>query len=123
MAEEASGARVYGDERLEQVIERVDSAREELLRKAGVVGVGYGPKERDGHLLDGELVIVVYVVRKKDEDELDPEDVIPSMISDVPTDVVKIGSRENGRQAHADHVWIDYPLLHDRNPFKEVSLE
>ena len=56
------------DERLDEAIERLDEAREDLLRKDGVIGVGYGPKERQGEIVKGEMAIVVLVTGKKDED-------------------------------------------------------
>src|SRR5438034_4234097 len=123
MSTKKAASRSSIDQRLDEAIERVDEAREELLAKDGVIGVGYGPKERDGKFVDGEVAIVVYVAKKKDEGDLAADDVVPPTIEDVPTDVVEIGSRTSGRQANDDRMWIDYGRLHELNPLKDVDLE
>ena len=87
------------DERLEEAIGCLDEAREELLGKNGVIGVGYGPKERGGEIVEDEVAIVVYVVEKKDRDVLDPDDVVPPTFGRLPTDVVAIGRRTTARPA------------------------
>jgi Purple acid Phosphatase, N-terminal domain len=110
-------------ERLDEAIERLDDAREELLAKKGVVGVGYGPKERQGEIVDGEVAIVVYVMKKKDEQALGSDDVVPPMIGRIATDVVEVGSRRNPRLARDDFMWIDWALVHEQNPLKDVNLE
>jgi hypothetical protein len=123
MTETATATRASIDERLDEASERLDEARKELLAKDGVIGVGYGPKERGGSLVEGEVAIVVYVAEKRDKDALEPDDVVPATIGNIPTDVVEIGGRTTGRSAGDDRMWLDYALLHERNPFKDVNLE
>ncbi len=123
MTKKAMAARASIDQRLDEAIERLDDAREELLAREGVVGVGYGPKERDGAIVDDEVAFVVYVAKKKDKDELKPDDLVSPTIGNIPTDVVEVGSRASGRSAGDDRMWVDYALLHERNPLKDVNLE
>lgn len=111
------------DERLNEAIERLDEAREELLAKDGVIGVGYGPKEREGEIVKGEVAIVVLVTEKKGEDALKPDDIVPPTIGNVPTDVVEIGRRTNPRLARIDNMVTDFAKLHELNPNKDVNLE
>jgi hypothetical protein len=63
---------------------------DELLEKENVVAVGRGRKRIDGKLTDEE-VIVTFVEKKVDEDELDEEDVVPDSLDiddeSVQTDV------------------------------------
>jgi hypothetical protein len=61
-----------------------------LLRKANVLSVGVGYRERRGGLTD-EVVLVVNVSRKLPRNQLPPEDIIPSTIEDVPVDVRETG--------------------------------
>lgn len=110
-------------ERLDLAAERLEDAREELLAKEGVVGVGYGPKERKGEIVADEVAIVVYVAEKKAEEDVEPDDLVPPTIGNIPTDVVQIGSRASGRMAADDHMWIDYARVHELNPLKDVNLE
>jgi hypothetical protein len=62
----------------------------ELMRKANVVGVGVGVRQRHNALTQ-ELAIVVFVRRKVPQDQLAPEDVIPAAIEGVPVDVQEVG--------------------------------
>jgi hypothetical protein len=59
---------------------------DQLLAIPGVVHVSVGLKETDGKITD-QLCIRVYVREKKDQDELNPAERIPSDIKGVPTDV------------------------------------
>jgi hypothetical protein len=61
-----------------------------LMQKANVVGVGVGFRERGGKLTD-EVALVVNVIRKLPEDQLAPEDLIPTEIEGVPVDVYETG--------------------------------
>jgi hypothetical protein len=61
-----------------------------LMQKANVVGVGVGFRERGGKLTD-EVALVVNVIRKLPEDQLAPEDLIPTEIEGVPVDVHETG--------------------------------
>ncbi|MGQ9708880.1 MAG: hypothetical protein ACUVXE_00180 [Anaerolineae bacterium] len=73
-------------------IRAVKAAHEaELMRKANVVGVGIGLRQRNGQYT-GELAIVVSVTHKVLLDELDPGDVIPREIDGVPVDVQAVGA-------------------------------
>lgn len=71
-----------------------DHVREDLKRRANVVGVGIGPKRRGGEST-GEEAVVVFVTEKLPESELDPDDVCPQTVAlddeEVPTDVVESG--------------------------------
>lgn len=118
-----AAARAAIDKRLDEAIESLDDARDELLAKDGVIGVGYGPKERDGEIVDGEVAIVVYVAKKKAKDELKPADLVPPTIGNIPTDVVELGSRTDGRSAGDDRMWVDFALVHERNPLRDVNIE
>ncbi len=62
----------------------------EFLAKRNVVGVAVGYKNRLG-AEDGEESVVVLVQNKKPLDALSEEDIIPSEINGVRTDVVEIG--------------------------------
>ncbi len=73
-------------------IQAVKSAHEaELMRKANVVGVGIGLRQRNGRYT-GELALVVSVTHKVPLEELDPWDVIPQEIDGVPVDVQAVGT-------------------------------
>jgi hypothetical protein len=61
-----------------------------LLRKANVLSVGVGYRERRGKLTD-QVVLVVNVSRKLPRNQLHPEDIVPSTIEDVPVDVRETG--------------------------------
>ena len=63
---------------------------QEILRKANVVAVGVGYCTRGGIQL-ADVCIVVSVNNKVPQSTLDPQDVIPAKIEDVPTDVVETG--------------------------------
>lgn len=73
-------------------IRAVKSAHEaELMRKANVVGVGIGLRQREGKYT-GEVALIVSVTHKVPLDELDPWDVIPEEIDGVPVDVQAVGT-------------------------------
>ncbi|MCS6965053.1 hypothetical protein [Thermoflexus sp.] len=73
-------------------IQEVKRRREaELLRKANVVAVGIGYRQRGGHFTD-ELCLVVSVRRKVPPEMLAPEDCIPPEIDGVPVDVQEVGT-------------------------------
>lgn len=71
-----------------------DDVKADLKRRENVVGVGVGPKRRDGEEVDEES-IVVFVTEKLPESELDPEDICPETVDvddrTVRTDVVEAG--------------------------------
>ncbi len=62
-----------------------------LLKKANVVGVGVGFRQRGGELTY-EVALVVSVTRKLPPAQLSPQDVIPDTIEGVPVDVRETGT-------------------------------
>jgi hypothetical protein len=63
---------------------------QDLLKKANVVGVGVGLRQKDGESTD-EVALIVMVRKKVPLVELAPEDRIPSEINDIPVDVLEVG--------------------------------
>jgi hypothetical protein len=61
-----------------------------LLKKANVLGVGVGLRQRRGQPTE-EVALVVLVTRKRPAAELAPSDLIPPEIDGVPVDVVAVG--------------------------------
>ena len=61
-----------------------------LLRKANVLSVGVGYRQRRGLLTD-EVVLVVSVSRKMRRDQLHSDDIIPGHIEGIPVDVQETG--------------------------------
>src|SRR5688572_2853792 len=55
-----------------------------------VTAIGLGGRERDGRPT-GEIVIKVFVNRKKPPHEVPPGEMIPAQFEGVPTDVVEMG--------------------------------
>lgn len=78
----------------EQVTQRALEVKrrheQELMRKANVVAVGVGYCRRGG-VQTKEVGIVVSVRNKVSLSELNPKDVVPNTIEDVPVDVVETG--------------------------------
>ncbi len=73
-------------------IRAVKAAHEaELMRKANVVGVGIGLRQRDGQYT-GELALIVSVTHKVPPEELDAEDLVPQEIDGIPVDVQAVGT-------------------------------
>jgi hypothetical protein len=62
----------------------------DLMRKANVVGVGIGFRQRQGKPT-GEPAIVVSVTHKVPSYQLDSSDIIPSELEGVPVDVQAVG--------------------------------
>ena len=80
-----------GDAELER-LRAVKAAYEaELMRKANVVGVGIGFRQR-GREPVGEPAIVVSVTHKVPLAQLDPSDVIPRELEGVPVDIQAVGT-------------------------------
>ncbi len=61
-----------------------------LLGKSNVVGVGIGEKIKDGKRT-GKTCLKVYVEKKVAAEKLSKSDFVPSLISEVETDVVEVG--------------------------------
>jgi len=64
--------------------------KQSIMDKPNVVGVGVGYRERAGRIVD-ELCVVAMVQRKLPASALKPEDLVPRMVNEVPTDVVEVG--------------------------------
>ncbi len=75
---------------IEQAVQAKQENTNELLAKRNVVGVGVGFKNALGES-EGEESVVVLVQSKKPVDALTEDDIIPSEINGVRTDVVEIG--------------------------------
>jgi hypothetical protein len=67
-----------------------DKYQAELLKKANVVGVGIGYRERDGQMTD-QVALTVMVKKKVPLSQLDAKDVIPPEIEGVMLDVKEVG--------------------------------
>lgn len=78
------------DQAMQRVLEVKRRHEQELLRKANVVAVGVGYRTRGG-VQTKEVCIVVSVKKKVLRSALNPKDVIPAKIEDVPVDVVETG--------------------------------
>jgi hypothetical protein len=76
------------EQRRAQEVKRAHQER--LMRMANVVGVGVGLVQRRGAPTSA-VGLVVMVRRKVPVDLLDPKDVIPSTLDDVPVDVREVG--------------------------------
>lgn len=63
-----------------------DGLEERLLKVPGVHHVSIGLKEVNGHITD-TLCIRIYVLEKKDNTQLTAQEVLPSEINGIPTDV------------------------------------
>src|SRR5215211_2894883 len=61
-------------------------AREHFSKFPGIVGVAFGQK-RTGLVYEDNIAIVIFVIEKKDEAELPPDQVIPPSFEGYPTDV------------------------------------
>jgi hypothetical protein len=76
------------------IIQRVKEVKarheSQLMKKANVIGVGIGFKQRRGKPTD-EIALVVNVTRKLPLSQLAPEDAIPNRIEGVPVDVHETG--------------------------------
>jgi hypothetical protein len=61
-----------------------------LMKRANVVGVGVGLRQKSG-MRTGEVAVVVMVRRKLPLAQLSPRDVLPTEIDGVPVDVQEAG--------------------------------
>lgn len=77
-----------------QAIEHIKETKlkyeKHLMTLANVVGTGIGFKQTGG-APTGQIALVVNVEHKKPLDELDQQDIIPTEIDDVITDVQEVG--------------------------------
>jgi hypothetical protein len=67
-----------------------DKYQAELLRKANVVGVAVGYREKDGQMTD-QVALTVMVKKKVPLSQLDAKDVVPPEIEGVIIDVKEVG--------------------------------
>jgi len=107
----------------DRCIESLEDAREGFLQLDGVIGVGYGPKEKRGQIQEDEPCIIVYVEEKKDKKTLSPKELIPSDFRDVPVDVVVPGQRSVQSYNDYDFRWLDSEKIHAKNPQREINVE
>ncbi len=79
---------------LSEELERMRTVRAaheaDLMRKANVVGVGIGLRQRGGEAT-GEPAIIVSVTHKVPLSQLAPGDVIPRELEGLPVDVQAVG--------------------------------
>jgi hypothetical protein len=86
------------DAAFQRASELKEQVQQELLKKANVVGIGVGLRQRGGELT-GEVALIVMVRKKVSDSILAPEDRIPAEINDVPVDVLEVGHlRINDRE-------------------------
>lgn len=78
------------DERLEELKAVKAAHQADLMRRANVVGVGIGLRQRGGEFTD-EPVIIVSVTRKVPLAQLAPRDVIPRELDGMPVYVQAVG--------------------------------
>jgi hypothetical protein len=78
------------DAAFQRAVELKEQMEHELLKKANVVGVGVGLRQRDGQLT-GEVALIIMVQKKVSNSQLAPEDRIPAEINNVPVDVLEVG--------------------------------
>lgn len=81
---------IDADSAYQRASELKDRLESELLKKANVVGLGVGLRQRDGEVTE-EIALIVMVKEKVPISELKPEDRIPEEINSVPIDVVEVG--------------------------------
>ena len=73
----------------EELIELKERAAAEFLRVPGVTAVGLGGRERDGRPT-GEVVLKVFVERKRPAAELTPGQLLPPEFEGLGVDVVEL---------------------------------
>jgi hypothetical protein len=97
------------------------TARKTFLPLRGVIGVGWGPKLREGRVVAHQSIIVL-VEMKLPLSSLTPEQVIPPTFRGVPTDVrvprltpqAEAGPPPGSDTCLTDHAWIDWGKVHRR---------
>lgn len=85
-------------------------ARETFYKDENVIGVGVGPRRTQNRVRRGENALLIYVLEKLPESELDEDRVIPKEFEGLLTDVIEF-SPEAPRGA-ADYM-RDHHLMHD----------
>jgi hypothetical protein len=77
----------------DEFIAAKERAAEHLMRIPGVTGVGIGGRERNG-VPTGELVLKVFVERKRPLAELSPGETLPTHFEGIGIDVSELGASE-----------------------------
>lgn len=101
-------------------------ARRRFLPRANVIGVGWGPKLRNGQVV-ARHSIVVFVDVKLPIEMLGRDDLIPTEHRNIPTDVrVPVLTPEAAADPHVpadrcltDHTWIDWGRVHERHTARQ----
>lgn len=96
-------------------------ARRRFLPQAGVIGVGWGPKLRNGQVV-AQHSIVIFVDAKLPVESLSGDQVIPAVFRNIPTDVrvpvltpgTVADSPLGSDRCLTDHTWIDWGRVHER---------
>ena len=109
--------------RFDQCIGCLEEAKKEFMKYDGVIGVGYGPKEKNEQLLEDEPSIIIYVQEKKTKSKISSGEMIPAEFKGVSTDVVVPGNRATQFYNDYDSRWIEWGVVHEGNPHKDVNLE
>jgi hypothetical protein len=84
------GRQMAAEKSMAEVKAIKDRYQTELLRKANVVGVAVGYREKAGQMTD-QVVLTVMVKKKVPLSQLDAKDVIPTEIEGVMIDVKEVG--------------------------------
>lgn len=105
------------------VIDLIETAKEQLYHDPNIVGVGIGPRRRDDEIEHDEITLIVYVKEKLPEDAVKTDNLVPEEIDGIPTDVVAPFGPDAPREAlgvieghhHADDMgFIDWARLHEQ---------
>jgi len=92
--------------RYAQCYDNLSQARTVLMSFDDVIGVGIGPKQRDGKLDTSEVCFLVYVETKRPASELEAKAFIPKEFAGVMIDVVEIGRRRLDVHNQFDARWL-----------------
>jgi hypothetical protein len=87
---EGGSRQVAAEKSVAEVKTVKDKYQAELLRKANVVGVAVGYREKAGQMTD-QVALTVMVKKKVPLSQLDAKDVIPPQIEGVMIDVKEVG--------------------------------
>lgn len=103
---------------MKQEIKLRKKCRRDLLKKANVVGVGIGFREKGG-VRTGEEAIVVYVTRKMPRQELNGAELVPRSLQGRQVDVIEIGEvrlLEKAEEPEPDQISMDAGRLARHRP-------
>ncbi|GAB2954383.1 hypothetical protein GCM10027048_19730 [Hymenobacter coalescens] len=79
----------------------LDKHRKDLLKYDGVTEVAIGYPTQRGILDTSRISILVYVVRKFAQDELEPAQTLPTVLEGVPVDVIQSAPMEHAEELRA----------------------